>query len=349
MPSESVDLVIVGQRGGTNVGASLHRAAVRAGTKALFVDSGRAWTAVRPIRILYWRLAGHRPPRLGRLSRELLDLCSSVRPRFVLCTGLAPIHALTLRRIGRLGTLRLNYLTDDPWNPGLGGGWFFRSLREYDHVFSVRRANMNDLEQHGCPKVSYIPFGFDSELACADVLSVQEQRRYQADVVFVGGADAQRLPYIAALGQAGFNLALYGDYWGRDRRTRSFDRGHADPVTIRKATLGASVALCMVRHANRDGQVMRSYETAAIGACMLVEDTPEHRELFGADGDTVVYFHDTTSMLTRLSELLNRPLERLRLARAVRQRILSGGHTYDDRLRTMLSSARNHMEHASVS
>ena len=68
--------------------------------------------------------------------------------------------------------------------------------------------------------------------------------------------------------------------------------------------------LCLVRRANRDGQVMRSYEAAAIGSCMLVEDTPEHRELFGPDGEAVVYFETIDDMLRRLQLLLDAPDER---------------------------------------
>jgi spore maturation protein CgeB len=99
------------------------------------------------------------------------------------------------------------------------------------------------------------------------------------------------------------------------------------------------VNLCLVRRANRDGQVMRSYEAAATGACMLVEDTPEHRELFGGDGETVVYFRAIDDMLSQLTHLLASARERLRLGHAVRKRIAEGGHTYEDRLRSMLRAA----------
>jgi spore maturation protein CgeB len=99
------------------------------------------------------------------------------------------------------------------------------------------------------------------------------------------------------------------------------------------------VTLCLVRRANRDGQVMRSYEAAAIGACMLVEDTPEHRELFGEDGQAVVFFRGIDHMLARLWWLLEHATERHRLGAAVRDRISAGNHTYDDRLRSMLQFA----------
>ncbi|MBV9597055.1 MAG: glycosyltransferase family 1 protein, partial [Chloroflexi bacterium] len=160
-----------------------------------------------------------------------------------------------------------------------------------------------------------------------------------SDVLFIGGADRERLPFIAALAQADVKVAVYGDYWSRYPETRACHRGYGDIATLRKATSQARVNLCLVRRANRDGQVMRSYEAAAIGACMLVEDTAEHRELFGANGEAVVYFQTIDEMLMRLRQLLDAPEERARLGTAVQCRIASGGHTYDDRLQSMLRVA----------
>jgi spore maturation protein CgeB len=273
------------------------------------------------------------------LSRRVVATCRQLRPRWVLATGFVPLNAHALAALGKMGVRRLNYLTDDPWNPSLHAAWFFAALREYDHVFSVRRSNLADLTTHGCQHVSYVPFGFDADLFYPEPPPAAEQPRYAADVVFVGGADQDRVPYIAALSRASVDVALYGDYWSRYTETRAHHRGYADPSTLRKATCAAKVALCLVRRANRDGQVMRSYEAAAIGACMLVEDTPEHRELFGQDGEAVVYFRTIEQMLDRLRRLLTQPDERRRLAAAVRQRIVAGGHTYSDRLQTMLQEA----------
>jgi len=336
---EPARLVIVGQCGGTNVGASLQRAAPHAGVEVTFIDAAPPTTVPRWLRAASWRLAGHRPAHLATLSRRVVATCRQVRPRWLLSTGLVPLNGRALAAVGTLGIRRLNYLTDDPWNAGLRSAWFFAALREYDHIFSVRRSNLADLAGHGCARVSYLPFGFDADLFFPQPPSDTEWPRYTADVVFVGGADRDRLPYIAALDRAGFDVALYGDYWGRYPETRAHHRGYADPATLRKATSAAKVALCLVRRANRDGQVMRSYEAAAIGTCMLVEDTPEHRALFGPDGEAVIYFGTIEQMLGQLRRLLACPDDRRRLAAAVRERIVAGGHTYADRLRTMLREA----------
>jgi spore maturation protein CgeB len=94
----------------------------------------------------------------------------------------------------------------------------------------------------------------------------------------------------------------------------------------------------LVRRANRDGHVMRSFEIAAIGGCMLVEDTDEHRAIFGSDGEAVRFFSTPQEAAARAKFLLADPSERTRLAAAVRARITGAPHTFRDRLITMLEA-----------
>jgi spore maturation protein CgeB len=84
---------------------------------------------------------------------------------------------------------------------------------------------------------------------------------------------------------------------------------------------------------------MRSFELAAIGACMLVEDTAEHREIFGPPDRAVAYFRTLEDMVQTMRRLLGDPVERGRLASEAHRLIVEGGHTYRDRLRRMLEPA----------
>src|SRR5690606_33955463 len=103
------------------------------------------------------------------------------------------------------------------------------------------------------------------------------------------------------------------------------------------------VALCLVRRANRDGHVMRSFEIPAIGACMLTEDTQEHREIFGEEGNAVVYFRSCDEMIEKLDWLLNHVSERQRLAKTAHELIVNGHHAYKDRLVSMLEFTQSHI------
>jgi spore maturation protein CgeB len=332
----SPSLVLVGNSGVIHVGSHLNQAACAAGLDVAFCDAGAAFGGPAWLRRLTWRLGGHRPPRLRQFSEHVVALCRRTRPSWLLATGLAPLEAQALAAIGDLGVKRVNYLTDDPWNPAHSAAWFLAGLPLYDQVFSPRQANLQDLRRVGCQGVAYLPFAYAPEGHFPEPPAASEATRFAADVVFVGGADPDRVPLMATLLRAGVRLALWGGYWERYPETRACARGHADPRTVRQAIGGAKVGLCLVRRANRDGHAMRTYEVAAIGACMLVEDTDEHRAIFGEDGRAVVYFDTSERLIERLRWLLAHDAERCRLARAAHRLIVDGQNTYRDRLSAML-------------
>jgi spore maturation protein CgeB len=84
---------------------------------------------------------------------------------------------------------------------------------------------------------------------------------------------------------------------------------------------------------------MRSFEAAAMGGCLLIEDTGEHREIFGRDGEAVFYFRSIPEMVERAKWLLRHDADRHRLSASVHARITEGGNTYTERLRTIVEVA----------
>ena len=70
---------------------------------------------------------------------------------------------------------------------------------------------------------------------------------------------------------------------------------------------------------------------------MLLEETAEHREIFGEDGVNVLYFSDQASMVRQTHRLCGDAALRRRLADNAHRLMLTGGHTYRDRLLSMLS------------
>ncbi|MCI0391795.1 MAG: glycosyltransferase [Acidobacteria bacterium] len=330
-------LLIVGIPEPIHVGAHLLQAARALGLPVDLRDSNIAFAAPWPLAKFNWWLRGHRPSRLGDFSRQVVEACQNLRPKWMISTGISPIADWAIEAIGELGTQRINFLTDDPWNPAHHAPWFMNALPLYDHVFSPRRANLGDLRQFGCRQVTYLPFAYAPEAHFAEPpVTDAEKERFGTDIVFVGAADRDRIPYMNALARAGLSLALYGGYWTRFSETKSYSRGIADLQTSRKAVSGAKIALCLARRANRDGHAMRTFEIPAIGACMLVEDTEEHREIFGEDEKAVIYFGNIDQMIEKARWLRVSDEERRRLARSSFELITEGNHTYSDRLASML-------------
>jgi spore maturation protein CgeB len=328
-------LAIVGAFSGTHIAGSLARAAESLGVETVRIDTADASRGPRLMASLRWRLADRQPLRLHRFSASVVDLCRSTRPDVLLATGSAALTAPALQALRAQGVLTVNFSTDDPWSATVGSAWHRRALSRFDVVFSPRRANLADLQALCCPDVRYLPFGYDETLfsppdALADTTG--------PDVLFVGGGDRDRARFVKEFVRSGPPITLVGGYWQRFGEPRANALGLKDPETLRVLTASAKVNLCLVRKANRDGHVMRSFEIAAVGGCMLVEDTAEHRAIFGDDGASVVYFRSPAEAAARASALIADPDERARLAKSVYDRIQAGHHTYRDRLRTMLGA-----------
>jgi len=331
-------LLLVGNPAEEHVGAHFLAAAGTLGLEATLVDAREAHSGNIWINRLFHRLMNRRPAHLNRFSQKLVARCREWKPDSLLVTGISAPHAAALQEIGALGIRRANFLTDDPWNPSNGSGFFWAAMKEYGTVFSPRRANLEDLRQWGCQQLEFLPFGYNPALHFPEPPQTDAERaRFGCDVVFVGGADADRLPVARALVRAGLNLHLYGGYWERDVELRPHWRGFVHGRELRLAVGGAKVNICLGRKANRDGHAMRSLELPAMGACLVVEDTPEHRDFFGDEGVCVVYYTDLETMVKKIQALVADPRQRERLQASVQRRLAAGRHTYADRLTAILA------------
>ena len=334
--TEADRLAIVGSFDGTHVGGSLWRAATGLGIDAVKFDVGDAGRGNRILRAALWRFGDRRPPGMRRFSISVVAGCTQSQPEILIATGMAPLTGSALRTLRAMGMVCVNYSTDDPWNPALRASWHLRLLPGYDAVFTTRRVNIRSFTEIGCRNVQYLPFGYDEWLFRPGAGAMHEPA---PDVLFVGGADSDRVAFMTKFMRTGIRVALVGGYWGRFPAMRPYALGQRTPEALCALTAAAKVNLCLVRRANRDGHVMRSFEIAALGGCMLAEDTAEHREIFGEDGEAVVYFRTPKEAGERAKALLADPAERARLSAAVQARISHGAHTYRERLMSILETA----------
>lgn len=345
--SAPLKLAILGVGEGTHVGGSLARGARKLGLDPVWFDAEDAWRAPRFLQTLYWHFAGgRRPVHLRQFSNRLVELCAGAKPDLLVTTGMAPLTDAALHALKRLGVVSVNYSTDDPWNPVMRSRWYLKALPAYDFIFTTRRSNIDDFRRHGCRAVHWLPFGYDENLFYRNFKDLSAVTSH--DILFVGGADSDRVQFIDEFMHQGPPVALAGGYWDRQRAFKAFALGLISPDAIRTLTAAAKVNLCLVRRANRDGHVMRSFEIAASGGCMLAEDTQEHREIFGPDGDAVIYFRNPREAAERAKALLSDASARQRLARSVHRRIVDGHNTYTHRLATMLKTAAKDRDQLSV-
>ncbi len=340
MQRRNTKLLIVGYAEPGQLGSYLFKAAQSLGLDCSLVDMRKAETGSRVVQKLCWHLRGRRPAYLRSFARQVIDLCAANRPDLLLTTGgRVPLERSHLDLLRGYGITVANYSSDDPWNPGLYAPWFVQALPAYDVVFTPRRANQAEFRQAGVRELHYLPFAYDPDEHRPEgkVVTLRADRH---DLLFVGGCDPDRLEFMLPLVRAGFSLALFGRYWERQQETRPFSRGVGGQARIRAASAGAKIVLCLVRRANRDGHVMRSYEAAAIGGCILAEDTEDHRELFGPEGRSALYFKGVQDLLHKAKLLKADQALRQRLASALQERMTMRRDTYADRLDAILARVK---------
>jgi spore maturation protein CgeB len=331
-------LLIVGNPLPFHIGAYFAKAAEALGIEVAICDTQEAFDAPLWVRRFTWHLLGKRPPRMKAFEAKVIEQCKSFRPRWMLATGIVPLSANTLKTMKDLGVQPLNFLTDDPWNPAHQAKWFLATLPEYTHLFSPRRANLENLRRTGARHVTYLPFGYAPHLHYLPTHASDPQGA--TDVVFVGGADHDRTQFFTEAVFLGLTPKLYGGYWTNVPHLRPFAQGHATADELREITASA-INICLVRRANRDGHVMRSFEIPACGGCMLAEDTEEHRAIFGTEGQAVLYFASVAELVAKTNLLLADPHLRHRLAKNGYTHIQTGHHTYKSRLQSILDSSHD--------
>ena len=337
-----MSILLVGNPQPTHIGGHWLNAAHRLGEETALMDVNEAYVAPRLVRMLWWHLLGHRPARLEGFSARLVRRCAVEKPKIVLTTGLAPVSAQALKQVRAMGITIANFLTDDPWNRWHRAPWFLKGLGLYDHIFTPRHANEPEIHALKGPAVHYLPFAYAPEIHFPPPPMTEEERQqWSSDLLFIGGADAERSAMMTELASHNFNVDLWGGGWARHPTFRSRAHGHAGPEQFRKLVSCAAVNLCLVRRANRDGHSMRTFELPAVGGCMLVEDTDDHRSLFGSDGECVRYFASMEQLMHQGRALLDNPQDRIHLASKAHQRICSEGrHSYADRLQTIINVCR---------
>jgi spore maturation protein CgeB len=325
-------LLVVGGEHPTAVGQSLlHASLEHSFVDTRYYSSDRAISKVRIWQSILWRLANKRPGRLNRFNQELRSVAAEHKPNLIISAGNLPMTNETLRSLVVAGAKTYLYSTDDPWNPAHYTSRFQRAIPEYDRVFTTRKANMTEFQNLGVA-VEHLQFGYDPRY----FYRVESQAHPSAELFFAGGGDKERVALVSAVLNAGIALHLYGGLWGRWPKTAKAYKGYANPVNLSELISSARVNLCLVRRANRDGTSMRSFELGACGACIVAEDTEEHHELYGSDGEAVRYFKSDEQLIQVTRELLEDEGQREKLSAAAYKTITTGGHKYSDRLRTLI-------------
>jgi spore maturation protein CgeB len=321
---------ISGGVGGTNVGDSLHHSCKLLDIDSTIIDTKLSSEGNRLWRAICWRVLGHRPASYNKYQRILQRHLDESKPDILITTGVSPVSADTLEFAKKIKVTCANFSTDDPWNKSHIDKRYLKSIPYYDAIFTPRRVNITDFNKSGAKRVEYLPFAYDPRFIKTENIDNDKK----IDVLFVGGGDRDRIAMLLPICRSEFNVVIHGNYWGNDPSITKSLRGQVGYQELCKATLKAKINLCLVRRANRDEHVMRSYEIPAIGGFVLAEDTIDHRELYG---DSACYFKTAEDIVVQVRKILNNEHMRSTMSEQCQKKIISENNTYTDRLKTILN------------
>jgi spore maturation protein CgeB len=322
---------------------ALEARAERGECEFTFFDEARYRRAQRSIagRIVR-RIVGH-PAGYRALNAALVAEAQRVHPDLVLIGKGAYFAPATLAAVrAATGASMVNWATDDPFNPASSTRELVESIALYDLYVCTKRAIMDDARRAGCANVAYVRFGYKPQVHFPEApANDDEARRFESDVTFIGGGDVDRAPYFETLVRAipGLRLHLHGGYWNRYPKLRPYWRGNATGRDFRLAVGGAKIAVNLVRRANRDDHVMRTFEIPACGGFMLTERTATHDELFSEDKEAA-FFNSPDEFVAKVRSYLGRDEDRVRIAAAGHRKITQGRHTYGDRLAEIIEAVQ---------
>lgn len=330
-------IALLGEYSGTHIAGSIRHELLGLGIAPIVFSSSAAHRPGLAQKLLY--RFNRRPIKLNAFADDLAQTCIAAKIDLLITTGICPLTASAAASMAAAGIAVVSWMSDDPWNQAYKNDFLIPTFKYLSAVFTPRRANIEQLKASGAKNVVYLPFAADTRFFAPAKFDRLSEIEDDCDLLFVGGADAERRQSLLETAQSGLKLKLFGGYWDKLAVYQNFVQGIAAPEQINRASQSAKVCLILVRRANRDGHVMRSLEAAASGACLLVEHTAEHEALFGADGECVRYFYADSEILPKTQELLANPHERLRLRQNIVEKMRNDSHSYRARVLEMLRIA----------
>jgi spore maturation protein CgeB len=291
---------------------------------------------------LGYRLMAHLDffARNAMANRPLVRVVTEISPALVIvfCDAFVRAASILQIKVNVPATKVINIYPDPLHNLRDYG---IAALPLYDLFCTHTRAAVPYLRQMGCQAPFYLPLAADPFLHHPMSLTPADLKEFGCDLVFVGNWRPEHEQLFASL--EGFDLAIWGpNYWRRYARKGSWVRSRwrgrplMTGVEYVKAHRAAKIALDPINPVNLPSHNMRLFEVAACGVFSLVTRTKEVQNLF-REGETVICFDNADELVDKVRYYLAHPDERQRIAQQAYEHVVNGGHTYQDRVRTILS------------
>lgn len=282
------------------------------------------------------------PAMLAEYNRALTAAAKTFEPDLLFVFKGDSVAAATVEAARAGGAVTINFYPDTGFV-----GCAADAIAIYDWVFTTKPAQLDFLKKrHGYTNAEFLTHAFDPEIHAAPQMGESDRERYSCDVVFIGNTSSKKEKIldhiIGALPDTNFKI------WGAEGwrkapgHVREAYRG--SPVwgqEYAKAINGAKINLGLLYEGSpgapaEDVITARTFEVPAAGGFMLHERTDEAMQYF-EDGRECAFFDDARDLVDKIQYYLLHENERHAIAEAGRQRALTSGYSYDDRVETVVA------------
>lgn len=252
------------------------------------------------------------------------------------------VRADTVEAARAAGAVAINFYPDTGFD-----GFAAEAIATYDWVFTTKPAQIDFLRgRYGYVNATFVTHAFDPEVHHPQTLDARDQARYGCDVVFIGNTSKKKEATLSHLMGAlpDTHFKIWGAEGWRNAPGPLRDAYQGTSVwgaEYAKAINGARINLGLLYEGASeapagDVTTARTFEVPAAGGFMLHERTDEAMAYF-EDGKECAFFDDADDLVEKVRYYLANEDERRAIAEAGRQRALTSGYSYDDRVATVVA------------
>jgi hypothetical protein len=279
-------------------------------------------------------------PPVRKLNADLLRAFESFKPDLVWVDKGRYVYPETLARMKKEGALLVHLATDAVFQ-FYNSRHFDRSVPLYDVLATIKDYEIEEYKKKGARKLIFQDPAYDKAMHPKLVLTGEDKKIYENDVVFIGRYEPPRGEALEALRKEGIQLAVWGPFFqeesGKDFLKECWRARWIRGLDYAKALSGAKIGLCFLSKNYPDQITSRTMEVPAIGCFMLSERTKEQQAIF-EEGKDAEYFGDIPELVAKVKKYLADDEARNRIARQGHLKCVEGGNSYHDRLEEILKA-----------
>ena len=176
------------------------------------------------------------------------------------------------------------------------------------------------------------------------LLTAEDHREWDCDVLFLGTWMPERGPFLLALIEKGVPLTIRGSSWHRAPEWSALKHYWKGPAVYgsdyAKAIQCAKVSLGLLSRGNRDLHTTRSAEIPALGGLLCAERTLEHTQMY-QEGVEALFWSDVDECAAMCRYALENEERRQAIASAGNLRVKKNGQFNEPTLQQIVEAATN--------